>query len=66
MLHGGEGLEKTGPVLGDSRNLGLLEHHLGNKDLVRIAGAPPWQVAAMAPEPGKELPAEPDSLILVV
>src|SRR5712691_655289 len=46
-------------VLGDDAiDLGLLEHHLGNKDAVRLAGAAPGQIAAVTRVPGEQPPVE--------
>ncbi len=46
-------------VLGDDAvDLGLLEHDLGNKDAVRLAGAAPGQIAAVTRVPGEKSPVE--------
>src|ERR1019366_902276 len=56
VLHGREAQEEAWPVLGDPRHLGLLQHHLRYEDLVRIPGASPGEVPAMAAEPRDEVP----------
>jgi cob(I)alamin adenosyltransferase len=43
-------------------DLGLLEHHLGDEDVVRVGGPPPRQVAAVRAVPRKELRPEPPPL----
>jgi hypothetical protein len=38
-------------VRNDSRDLGLLEHELGDQDRVWIAGVAPREVSALQPKP---------------
>src|SRR5882762_5974786 len=42
----------------DAVDLGLLEHDLGDEDAVRLAGAAPGQIAAVACVPGEKPPVE--------
>ena len=39
-------------------DLGLLEHHLGNEDVIGVGRAAPGQIAAVAPIPGEQPAAE--------
>lgn len=57
-LEGGEAVEEVMPVSFDPGDLGLLEHHLGDEDSVRIARPPPWQVTTVDAKPFQESPLE--------
>lgn len=47
-------IEKTGPEHGHTRNLRLLQHELGDQDVVRITGGAPGEVPPLGAEPGEE------------
>src|SRR6266516_1453630 len=51
-------LEESRIVLRHAAHLRLLQHELGHEHAVRIARAPPWQVARGAGPPGEELAGE--------
>ena len=51
---GGECLEKAMEVWDDRGHLGLLKHHLGNPDGIRITGSSPWEGTRLPPEPAKQ------------
>src|SRR2546430_2376074 len=42
----------------NARHLRLLEHHLAHQYAVWVARLPPWKVAARAPVPGEDAPAQ--------
>src|SRR5579862_111619 len=54
-LRGGKALHPALVVRHDGRDLGLLEHDLGDPDRVRILRAPPWQVPRTPAVPRQEL-----------
>jgi hypothetical protein len=52
--YGGEALEKLGIILANPRDLGLLQHELGNQDFIRIAGSSPGEIATLGPKPSQQ------------
>ena len=65
-LDGRVALQEPVVVRLDPCHLGLLKHELRHHDAVRIPGPPPGQVAAVAPEPAEQAPAELRCLELAV
>ena len=62
-LDGGEAVEEPRVVLGDAADLCLLEHEFGNEHVIRIAGAPPWQVSACCAEPLEQAALEAQGIV---
>ena len=58
VVEGGEALEKPRVVIDDAGDLRLLEHQLGDEDVVRVARAAPGEITRRAAEPSAEAPAE--------
>ena len=54
IMHGWEPIEEPLERRADARGLGLLEHHLGHQDRVRIARSPPGVPAPARTEPGTQ------------
>jgi hypothetical protein len=58
IFQGGISCQKAVVVPLHPHDLGLLQHELGDHDVVRIAGAPPGKVAPVPAEPAQQTPAE--------
>ena len=49
-----EALEKQPVMFEDGRDASLLQHDLGEPDVVRISGSSPWQVATIVIVPAQQ------------